>query len=59
MDMGCKQSLYGRLTYSFCKIAKYKLDLVGRQEGRWDRGSTEPAGDFAFLCMKLGMRIIK
>jgi hypothetical protein len=26
------------------EISKYKLDLMGVQEVRWDRGSTEPAG---------------
>jgi hypothetical protein len=26
------------------EISKYKLDLVGVQEVRWDRGGTEPAG---------------
>jgi exonuclease III len=25
-------------------ISKYKLDLVGVQEVRWERGGTEPAG---------------
>jgi hypothetical protein len=24
------------------EISKYKLDLVGAQEVRWDRGGTEP-----------------
>jgi hypothetical protein len=31
------------------KLAKYKLDLVGVQEVRWDKGSTEPAGDYIFF----------
>jgi hypothetical protein len=31
------------------KIAIYKLDLVGAQEVRWDKGGTEPAGDYTFF----------
>jgi exonuclease III len=31
------------------EIAEYKLDLVGVQEVRWDRGSTEPAGEYTFF----------
>jgi hypothetical protein len=27
------------------KISKCKLDLVGVQDVRWDRGGTEPAGE--------------
>jgi hypothetical protein len=30
-------------------LAKYKLDLVGVQEVRWDKGGTEPAGDYTFF----------
>jgi hypothetical protein len=28
------------------ELSKYKLDLVGMQEVRWDGGSTEPAGEY-------------
>jgi hypothetical protein len=28
------------------EISKYKLDIVGVQEVRWDRGGTEPAGEY-------------
>jgi hypothetical protein len=28
------------------EISKYKLDLVGVQEVRWDRGVIEPAGEY-------------
>jgi hypothetical protein len=28
------------------EISKYKLDLVGVQEVRWDGGGTEPAGEY-------------
>jgi hypothetical protein len=31
------------------EISKYKLDLVGVQEVRWDRGGTEPAGEYKFF----------
>jgi exonuclease III len=29
-------------------ISKYKLDLVGVQEVRWDGGGTEPAGEYLY-----------
>jgi hypothetical protein len=31
------------------ELAKCKLDLVGVQEVRWDKGGTEPAGDYTFF----------
>jgi hypothetical protein len=34
------------------ETAKYGLDLLGMQEVIWDRGVTEPAGDYIFLCGK-------
>ena len=34
------------------ELARYKLDLVGVQEVRWDRGDTVRAGDYNFLCGK-------
>jgi hypothetical protein len=34
------------------EISKYKLDLVGVQEVRWDRGRTEPAGEYTFFYGK-------
>jgi hypothetical protein len=39
------------------ELPKYKLDLVGAQEVRWDRGGTEPAGEYTFFYGK-GNRII-
>jgi exonuclease III len=33
-------------------ISKYKLDSVGVQEVRWNRGSTEPAGEYTFFYGK-------
>jgi hypothetical protein len=44
------RSLYGA-------DAKYKLDLVGVQEVRWDGGGTEPAGECTF-SMEVGMNIM-
>jgi hypothetical protein len=38
------------------EISKYKLDLVGVQEVRWDGGGTEPAVEYTFFCGK-GMKI--
>jgi hypothetical protein len=31
------------------ETSEYKLDLVRVQEVRWDRGGTEPAGEYTFL----------
>jgi exonuclease III len=31
------------------ELSKYKLDLVGVQEVRWDRGAIEPAGEYTFF----------
>jgi hypothetical protein len=33
-------------------VSKYKLDLVGVQEVRWDGGGTEPAGQYTFFYGK-------
>jgi hypothetical protein len=34
------------------ELARYKLDLVGVQEVRWDKGGTVRAGDYTFFCGK-------
>jgi hypothetical protein len=34
------------------EILKYKLDLVGVQEIRWDRGGTKPLGKYTFFYGK-------
>jgi hypothetical protein len=34
------------------EISKYKLDLVGVHEVRWDIGGTEPAGKYTFFYGK-------
>jgi exonuclease III len=48
------RSLYraGSLRTVAEEISKYKLDLVGIQEVRWDGGGTEPAGEYTFFCGK-------
>jgi hypothetical protein len=41
------------------KITKYKIDLVGVQEVSWDRGGTEPAGEYkSIFSMEREMRIM-
>jgi hypothetical protein len=34
------------------ELARYKLDSVGVQEVRWDKGGTARAGDYAFFLWK-------
>jgi hypothetical protein len=34
------------------ELAKYKLDLVGVQEVRWDKGGTVRAGEYTFFYGK-------
>jgi hypothetical protein len=34
------------------ELARYKLDLVGVQEVRWEGGGTEPAGEHTIFCGK-------
>jgi len=45
------RSLYraGSLKAAARDLARYKLDLVGVQEVRWDKGGTVRAGDFNFF----------
>jgi hypothetical protein len=33
-------------------LSKCKLDFVGVQKVNWDRGDTEPAGEYTFFCGK-------
>jgi hypothetical protein len=42
----------GSLMTVASKITKYKFDLVGVQEVRWDRGGKEPAGEYSFFYGK-------
>jgi hypothetical protein len=48
------RSLYraGSLKTASRELARYKLDLVGVQEVRWEGGGTEPAGEYTFFCRK-------
>jgi hypothetical protein len=48
------RSLYGAgsLTAVARELARYKLDLVGVQEVRWDNGGTVRAGDYNFFYGK-------
>jgi exonuclease III len=52
-------SLYrsGSLKTVARELGKYKLDLVGVQEVRWDKGGTEREEDYAFFY-GAGMKII-
>jgi hypothetical protein len=34
------------------EISKYKLNLVGVPQVRWDTGGTKPAGEYTFFCGK-------
>jgi exonuclease III len=45
------RSLYraGSLVTVSKDLFKYKLDLVGVQEVRWEGGSTEPAGEYTLF----------
>jgi hypothetical protein len=58
MDMGFGtwnvRTMYraGSLMTAEEEIPKYKLDLVGVQEVRWDRGGTEAAGKYTFFLWK-------
>ena len=48
------RSLYraGSLTAAVRALARYKLDLVGVQGVRWDKGGTVRAGDYNFFYGK-------
>jgi hypothetical protein len=48
------RSLYksGFLVTVSKELSKYRLDLVGVQEVRWEGGGTEPAGKFTFFYRK-------
>jgi hypothetical protein len=34
------------------ELARYKLDLVGVQEVRWEDGGTKPTGEYTFFHRK-------
>jgi hypothetical protein len=58
MDMRCGtwnvKSLYraGSIPTVTKELARYKLDLVGVQEAKWEGGGTEPAGEYLFFNRK-------
>jgi hypothetical protein len=45
------RSLYrtGSLVTVSKELSKYRLDLVGVQEVKWEGGGTEPAGEYTFF----------
>ena len=49
------RSLYrsGTITTVVRKLARYKLDLVGIQEVRWDKGGTTRAEDYTFFLWEM------
>jgi hypothetical protein len=48
------RSLYraGSLMTVSRELSRYKLDLAGMQEVRWEGGGTEPAGEYTFIYRK-------
>ena len=54
------RSLYraGSLRAAASELARYKLDLMGVQELRWDKEGTVKAGDYSFFSMGKKMKII-
>jgi hypothetical protein len=48
------RSMYrtGSLTTAVRNLARYKLDLVGVQDVKWDKGGTGRAGDYICFCGK-------
>jgi hypothetical protein len=48
------RSLYraGSLMTVSKELARYKIDLVGVQEDRWEGSGTEPAGEYTFFYGK-------
>jgi len=54
------RSLYrsGSLTAAARKLTRYKLDLVGVQEVRWEKGGMVRAGDYSFFSMEKEMKIV-
>jgi hypothetical protein len=54
------RSLYkaGSVVTVLKELSKYKLDLVGVKEVRWEGGGTERAREYTFFSMEKGMRIM-
>jgi hypothetical protein len=55
--MECKEPKSGLLMTVARELVRYKLDLVGVQQVRWDKGGRARAGDFIF-SMEKEMNII-
>jgi hypothetical protein len=53
LGRGILEVCIGQVHYdSIKKLSKYKLDLVGVQEVRWESSGTKPAGEFKFFYGK-------
>jgi hypothetical protein len=51
--MECKECVYSGLPNdSFEGMSRYKLDLAGVQEVRWEGRGTKPAGEYTFFYGK-------
>jgi hypothetical protein len=48
----------GSLTAAARELARYKLDLLGVQGVRWDKGGRLRAGDYIFFFMEKKTKII-
>ena len=48
----CIRGRAGSLTAAAREVARYKLDILGVQEVRWEKVGTVRAGDFNFFCGK-------
>ena len=49
MKLGTWNVRAGSLTTAARELARYKLNLVGVQEVRWDKGGKVGAGDYIFF----------
>ena len=49
METGTWNVRAGSLKAAARELARYKLDVVGVQEVRWDKGGTVRAGDYDFF----------
>jgi hypothetical protein len=54
LEMWNVRSLYraGSLVTVSKELSKYKIELVGVQEVRWEGGGTEPMGEYTFFYGK-------
>jgi hypothetical protein len=47
----------GSLTAAARELARYKLELVGVEEIRWDKGGMVRAGDYNFFSMEKNKKL--